>query len=573
MLRRTYKPKLVPVNQLRCVSEETDQWESTGPDPEFQLKAAPSGWVRLSFIASSEIPVDFTLYAYGEDGCLKAKSFNIGFVTDKEKSYSTTIFLDSDVSTLRLDPGDCPTRFVIREVKLAKMTEMHMLARTSWNFFYEKKNRSFGALFGTFTRALTALRAGGRRGLHTHALERVKAVSDIHTHHYDLWIRQHTPTSEELRKMARHSVDLPHKPAFSILIPTCDPEEYSMKRCIESILFQAYPYWELFIVDDAVTKPPIRKLLQSYEASDQRIRSIGCDGNGHLPATLNRAFSFAKGDFVCLMESADEISPDALFEFAQLLNRHPDTDMIYSDEDRIDANGGRFEPFFKPDWSPEYAEAFIYTGRFACYRTEIARRVGGFRADYESACEHDFLLRFTEQTQKIGHIAKILYHRRVNRSTATTPSEDLGQRRDDHAAKALNGRMDRLKKSGVVHPTAYPGCFDVRYHIIDNPLVSIIIPSAGKSAQLLGKEIDMLSNCINSVADKSTYTNYEIVVVDNNDLYGEYHSSNPAERLQVRPLRGRREYRRKDEPGSAPRRGDLPSLPQRRHRGHLPRLA
>ena len=539
MLRRTYKPKLVPINQLRPVSEKTDQWESTGPDPEFQLKAAPSGWARLSFIASSEKPVDFTLYAYGRDGCLKAKSFNIGFVTDKEKSYSTTIFLDSDVSTLRLDPGDCPTRFVIREVKLAKMTEMHMLARTSWNFFYEKKNRSFGALFGTFTRAFTALRAGGRRGLHAHALERVKAVSDMHTHHYDLWIRQHAPTSEELTKMARHSVDLPHKPAFSILIPTCDPEEYSMKRCIESILFQVYPYWELFIVDDAVTKPPIRKLLQSYEARDQRIRSIGCDGNGHLPATLNRAFSFAKGDFVCLMESADEISPDALFEFAQLLNRHPDTDMIYSDEDRIDASGGRFEPFFKPDWSPEYAEAFIYTGRFACYRTEIARRVGGFRADYESACELDFLLRLTEQTQKIGHIAKILYHRRVNRSTATTPSEDLGQRRDDHAAKALNGRMDRLKKSGVVHSTGYPGCFDVRYHIIDNPLVSIIIPSAGKSAQLLGREIDMLSNCINSVSAKSTYTNYEIVVVDNNDLTERTIRAIRRSDCTVRTLRGR----------------------------------
>src|SRR5271157_225795 len=424
MLGKSYTPKLIPVNQLRSTPGlAPDRWESVGSDPEFRLEQIPHGWVKLSFIASSETPVDFTLYVYGEDGFLKEK-IDVGSVSDKEKIYTALMLLDPDVSALRLDPGKFPTRFLIKRLRLKKLTEIEVLGWTSWNYFWERENLSFRAFFGALLRALSALREGGRRGLRAHALERIEAVAAIQKHHYGLWIKQHTPTVEELQKMARHSVELPLKPAFSILMSARDAEEYSVKRSVESVLTQAYPYWELVIVDDDITKPSIMRILQSYEARDRRIKATGCAGYGQLSATLEGALSFAKGDFVCLMENTDAISPDALFEFARLLNSHPHTDMIYSDEDRMDANGGRFEPFFKPEWSPEYVEAFMYTGRFACYRKEIAKRGGGFRKEYESACEYDFLLRFTEQTQKIGHVAKILYHRSVSRTNAAAPSEE-----------------------------------------------------------------------------------------------------------------------------------------------------
>jgi glycosyltransferase involved in cell wall biosynthesis len=148
------------------------------------------------------------------------------------------------------------------------------------------------------------------------------------------------------------------------------------------VLDQVYPFWELCIADDCSTDPHVQDVLNQYAKKDSRIKIIYRDINGHISAATNSAISLAKGEFICLMDNDDEIAPHALFEFASLLNKEPDLDMIYSDEDKIGLNGKRYEPFFKPDWSPETLEGCMYTAHFACYRMSIAQDIGFFRRSF-----------------------------------------------------------------------------------------------------------------------------------------------------------------------------------------------
>lgn len=257
--------------------------------------------------------------------------------------------------------------------------------------------------------------------------------------------------------------------------------------------------------------------MEYYTRRDARINVVYRETNGHTSAATNSAPGLATGDFMCLVDDNDEISPEALFEFAALLNKFPDTDMIYSDEDRIDANGRRFGAFFKPDWSPEYLEGFPYTSRLACYRMNTARRIGGLRVGYEEVEEYDFILRFVEQTQKILHVPGILYHARVTPQSGSA-SVSAKNPAKKSAVTVLKNHLERLNITGTVKPLASLYGYDVRRDIIGNPLISIIIPTAGRSGIIFNRQADFIINCVNSIHDKSTYRHYQIIVVDNDDL-------------------------------------------------------
>jgi glycosyltransferase involved in cell wall biosynthesis len=334
---------------------------------------------------------------------------------------------------------------------------------------------------------------------------------------YRVWVEKHDPGPIKLRGLAEEALHFSYTPRFSILMPVYNLEEVWLRKAIDSVLAQVYPHWELCIADDASTKPHVKPTLQEYQERDKRIKVLYREENGHISAATNSALSLATGDFICLMDHDDEISPEALFEFARLLNERPDTDMVYSDEDEINPKGMRFEPFFKPDWSPEYLETCMYTGHFACYRTDIAKKLGGFRLGYEGSQDYDFVLRFTEQTKNIEHIPKVLYHWRAIPGSAAS-SAAAKSYAAKAAIKALEDRLVRFGQTGRVAARQYLPIYRIDRDIVGSPPVSIIIPSAGQAAVIRGKEIDLLSNCINNISAKSTYRNYEIIVVDNGDL-------------------------------------------------------
>ena len=322
-----------------------------------------------------------------------------------------------------------------------------------------------------------------------------------------------------LEKQKAHALTLNLKPKFSIVVPTYNTPSQILIEFIESVLAQTYPNLELCIADDASNAQHVKAILDRYAAQDDRIKLLYRTSNGHIAEATNTALAIATGEYICLMDHDDTIAPNALYEFALKLNEDPSLDFIYSDEDKITFHGSlRFNPHFKPEWSPEYLECCMYTAHFACYRTEIVKRTGGFRKEFNGAQDYDFMLRFSEHMKKVAHISKILYHwRAIPGSTAT--SMDNKEYVVDAAIRALEEHLARTGKLAFVKSSpSYKGCFHARHQVEGNPKVSIVIPSAGRDSLIRGKEIDLLVNCIVSIMEKSTYKNLEIVVVDNNDL-------------------------------------------------------
>ncbi len=335
---------------------------------------------------------------------------------------------------------------------------------------------------------------------------------------YEAWIAAYEALDDDsLWAMSKKVQTLSWRPLFSIVVPTYNTSDVVLRAALDSVLAQVYPNWELCIADDNSSQENVRATLEEYAARDDRIKIVYRRENGHISLATNSALDLATGDYVCLMDHDDEISPNALYEFALKLNEDPEIDFIYSDEDKITEQGRRYEPFFKPDWSPEALEACMYTAHFACYRASIVRKVGGFRKEFNGAQDYDFVLRFTEHVRKVKHIPKILYHwRAVPGSTAA--SMDNKEYVIDAAVRALEERVKRTGELVWVRPNRYKGCFDVRRAIRGNPKVSIIIPSAGRDSIVRGDTVDLLVHCVRSIVDISTYKNVELIIVHNGDL-------------------------------------------------------
>jgi GT2 family glycosyltransferase len=210
-------------------------------------------------------------------------------------------------------------------------------------------------------------------------------------------------------------------PRFSIVTPTYDSPEGPLRACLESVLAQDYPHWELCLADDASPAPHVMRVLSEYAQRDARIRVTTRDRNGHISAASNSALALATGDFVALLDHDDLLAPDALGEVATEILAHPDAAIVYSDEDKVDESGRRFEPYFKPDWNPALLAAQNYVSHLGVYRTALVREVGGFREGVEGAQDWDLLLRCAERVAagRIRHVARILYHwRAIPGSTA-----------------------------------------------------------------------------------------------------------------------------------------------------------
>jgi GT2 family glycosyltransferase len=295
--------------------------------------------------------------------------------------------------------------------------------------------------------------------------------------------------------------------------------------------------------------------LKKYQEQDPRIKVIFRTENGNISAASNTALEIATGEYICLLDHDDELAIDALFEVAKLIVEHPDADFIYTDEDHIDARNNHFDPAFKSGWSPDLFHTQMYTCHLGVYRTKLVREIGGFRSEYDGAQDYDLVLRLTEKTQNIYHLSKILYHWR---SIATSSASGLSGKpwAFQVGKKALEAMLERSPYPGYVEETKMPGVFRVRRHLQGQPLVSIVIPSAGKIVNSQTGQICLLEQCIQSLNEKSSYRNFEIIVVDGYDI-----SEETLSRLNssVQLVRERQpfNYSRRINLGAAKARGDI----------------
>lgn len=326
---------------------------------------------------------------------------------------------------------------------------------------------------------------------------------------YQVWVdRYDMITDEDRRSILQHLASLSYRPLISILMPTYNTPEQWLRRSIESVLNQLYPYWELCVADDASDKPHVRQILNEYKSKDPRIKVVFREKRGHISAASNSALSMANGEFVALIDHDDEIPEHALYMVVVELNKHPEADLIYSDEDKIDPFGQRYDPYFKPDWNYDLLLGQNFVCHLSVYRTALVREVGGFREGYEGAQDWDLALRIIERIphSHIRHIPHVLYHwRAISGSTARSIGDKPYAR--DSQYKALRSHFERLGLDVEVLPVR-ESYWRIRYSLPNPlPLVTIIIPTRNR--------LDLLSRCVESIMKKTTYTRYEILVVDN----------------------------------------------------------
>ena len=297
-----------------------------------------------------------------------------------------------------------------------------------------------------------------------------------------------------------------YEPLISIVIPVYNIEKKYLSECLDSILNQSYKNFEVCIADDNSTKKETIDTLKEYENKDKRIRVIYRKENGHISACSNSALKIAKGEYIALVDDDDLLAPDALSEVVKALNINKKFDLIYSDEDKINTNGKRLEPHFKPDFSPDTLLSLNYICHLTVIRRSLIDKVGGFEEGLEGAQDYDLLLKVTEKTNNIYHISKILYHwRMTDKSTAS--KKDSKNYAFINGKKAIENALNRRKINAKVIINKKSSFYSVLYQYKSEPKVSIIIPTKDHA--------DILKKCIDSVLKKTSYNNYEIVIVDN----------------------------------------------------------
>lgn len=352
------------------------------------------------------------------------------------------------------------------------------------------------------------------------AIRRVKLELKPGSIDYAEWINRHE--NIDLKSQQEQSKKFDYRPLISIAMPVYNVEIKWLEKCIDSVINQTYDNWELCISDDASTDSKIKKCLEAYEQKEPRIKVVFRKENGHISLATNSALEIATGEFVALLDNDDELSPHALFEVVKVLNERPELDMIYSDEDKIDAEGNRFDPHFKADWSPDTLMGNNYISHLGVYRSSIVKSLGGFRKGYEGSQDYDLVLRVTEQIPEdhIYHIDKVLYHwRTIPGSTAS--SGEAKSYIYDSGVKALTDALNRRGIKGTVHPGLISGFYEVTYEVLQEELVSVIIPTKNG--------YDDLKLCVDSIIEKTSYPNYEIIIADNGstdpkmqELFAEY---------------------------------------------------
>ncbi len=336
------------------------------------------------------------------------------------------------------------------------------------------------------------------------------AVPGASARSYADWVVQYdTMDPVKLSRLVAQVADLPRKPLVSIVMPVYNPGPQDVGRAIASVKSQVYPHWELCICDDASTKAGTRELLESEAAQDSRIRLAFHAKNQHISAATNTAIGLAKGQYIALLDHDDELTPHALLRAMQAFALNPQGKVLYSDEDKIDHSGRRFDPYFKPDFNLGLLRSHNYMCHFAVYDADFMRQLGGPRVGFEGAQDYDLALRAIDSVEPAAvlHVPQILYHWRT--ATGSTASGHGNKSYAFEAGRrALQEHLQRRGLQGeVLEAPEASGMYRVRWGIPANPpLVSIVIPTRN------GEKI--LRQCLDSLV-QTRYPNYEIIVMDN----------------------------------------------------------
>ena len=342
---------------------------------------------------------------------------------------------------------------------------------------------------------------------------------------YQIWINKNEPDEEELEKQKNTKFDI--NPKISIIIPMFNTPEKFFEELVDELIEQTYPNWELCLADGS---PEKNEKLEKIYKKDKRIKYKFIGKNKGISGNTNAALELATGDFIALLDHDDLLPRFSLYEIVKCINKNPDVDFIYTDEDKFEELGGkRYDPYFKSDFAPDTLRANNFICHFSIFKKELMNELGGFRSEFDGAQDYDIILRMSEKAKKIIHIPKILYHWRVHALSTAKSGGTAKPYAYEAGIKAVQAHIDRIGLKGEVVSGNTLGTYKVNYEIKGNPKVSIIIPNKDYASTL--------KVCLKSIKKLTTYENYEIIVVENNSeeqkTFDYYDEINGKDKIKV----------------------------------------
>jgi len=303
-------------------------------------------------------------------------------------------------------------------------------------------------------------------------------------------------------------------PRFSLITPVYDTPAGVLRAMLASVRAQSFGDWELCLVDDCSPAAHVGEILAAAQRKDARIKVRRRPENGGIVAASNDALTMASGEFLALLDHDDELHPDALALVHEAIERTPQADYVYTDEDKIDARGRHSGPFFKPDWSPERMRTQMYTCHLSVLRRSLVEEVGGFDPELEGSQDWDLVLRVTERARAVLHVPRILYHWRMLETSAAGGGEAAKPWAFEAGTRAVQAHCERTGvQARVERDEANAGVYHLRPQLEREPPVSIVIPTAGQGREVRYEPVVLIKHCIESIVSSSTYGNYEIVCV------------------------------------------------------------
>lgn len=494
--RCVHRMSLVPHSDIKPAAD--GGYESTGGDPAFLLQSdlgrLPSRWCVISYkVRHASAPLTPLLYADGGQGFDERTAIRLPVDTIGE--INQLALLPPKTLALRFDPATRPMSFDIADFTIREIGRAHLLLD------YARRNPR---------RLLSHLVRHGWQATKQQVAQDL--LPGDRAADYATWVRLYdTLDSEELAAIRADAARLARRPLISVVMPVYNTPEAYLREALDSVLAQLYPDWELCIADDASTASHVAPLLAEYQARDRRIKVVRRERNGHISAASNSALELAAGEFVALMDHDDRLTPHALYMVAVELNRHPDADILYSDEDKIDAGGRRHDPHFKSDFNLDLLHGQNMVNHLGVFRRSLVERVGGFREGFEGSQDYDLTLRAVEATtpERIRHIPAILYHWRVFAESTAFSTVDL-PRATAAAHRALTEHFQRRGIQASVETSPSTHRFTRIRYALPNPLprVSLIVPTRDK--------VGLLKGCVDGLLQRTDYPDLEVIIVDNN---------------------------------------------------------
>jgi glycosyltransferase involved in cell wall biosynthesis len=515
--------QLRPANQLQRNIGEDYHWFSKGTDPYFlllekgdSLKMA-AGWYRL------DLKLTFPLKRqqaklYFDVGKSFSESDSVMISLNSGESSCRFVYFTDDLIGVRFDPQERQGPFGVDALSFTPVKDSEALKEC-----LEKVQSSLNGFGALTSEEIIAKASASAEEDGVGTMDKVYGwyqesfVEPPGALEYEEWIQDvEVPSLPDEQSIVRMLAHMTYKPLISVVVPVYNTEEALLRRCLDSVLGQSYVNWELCIADDASPASHVSEVLREYENLDSRIRVVYRKQNGHISAASNSAIERASGDYIALLDHDDELSEHALLFVAKAIGEAEDVVIVYSDEDKIDISGRRFDPHFKSEWNPDLFFSQNYVSHLGVYKTELIEKVGGFRKGLEGSQDQDLLLRCLPHVgnSRIIHVPRVLYHwRSVEGSTA------MGSGEKTYTSEAgLKALTDYFTEHGPAGTEVGDGKVSNTYRIKwpipkPEPLVSLLIPTRDRR--------DLTEVAVRSILDKSTYKNYEIIILDNGSVEAE----------------------------------------------------